>query len=213
MTAFLANHFRYDTMNSWNRATSYAHNVKVHKLGFSNIENNNLYELMDSEGFYDEINDLIHDFDRTHNWAYQAGFNGRSGGYLVLYQGGRRESGYKSWCTKCGQPNYQVATEEHKTCGRCNQDSRVNYTKPHMQTYSQPGLGMDEDREFDPEEWTMEMLRDRVELVQEFDQLAEEIRELARAMAQDCESVEEDIIVHKTVKVIKHKEAEHACGH
>ena len=28
MAEFLANHFRYYTMNSWNRLTSYANNVK-----------------------------------------------------------------------------------------------------------------------------------------------------------------------------------------
>lgn len=34
MIAFLKNHFRYDTMNSWNRSTSYANNVKNLQLGY-----------------------------------------------------------------------------------------------------------------------------------------------------------------------------------
>ena len=29
MVEFLAGHFRYNTMNSWNRGTSYANRVKV----------------------------------------------------------------------------------------------------------------------------------------------------------------------------------------
>jgi hypothetical protein len=33
MTAYLKNHFRYHTMNSWNRSTSYACNLKVNRLG------------------------------------------------------------------------------------------------------------------------------------------------------------------------------------
>ena len=33
MTAYLENHFRYPTMNSWNQATSYACNLKVDRLG------------------------------------------------------------------------------------------------------------------------------------------------------------------------------------
>lgn len=32
MIDYLKNHFRYDTMNSWNRATSYANNVKIHRV-------------------------------------------------------------------------------------------------------------------------------------------------------------------------------------
>ena len=35
MTAYLENHFRYPTMNSWNQATSYACNLKVDRLGLS----------------------------------------------------------------------------------------------------------------------------------------------------------------------------------
>ena len=32
MTGFLARHYRYNTMNSWNRSTSYANNVKIQNL-------------------------------------------------------------------------------------------------------------------------------------------------------------------------------------
>ena len=32
MIAFLKNHFRYDSMNSWNRSTSYANNIKLYKV-------------------------------------------------------------------------------------------------------------------------------------------------------------------------------------
>jgi hypothetical protein len=35
MIAFLVEHFRYDTMNSWNGSTSYAHCIKFSRLGLS----------------------------------------------------------------------------------------------------------------------------------------------------------------------------------
>jgi len=38
---------------------------------------------------------------------YTIGSNGRSGGYLVLYQGEYYDPGYKSRCRACGQLNYQ----------------------------------------------------------------------------------------------------------
>lgn len=44
--------------------------------------------------------------------------NGRSGGYLVLYQGELKPSGYKSYCPRCGQKNYQEATASNNTCRR-----------------------------------------------------------------------------------------------
>ena len=32
MITFLKKHFRYPTMNSWNRSTSYANCIKLHKI-------------------------------------------------------------------------------------------------------------------------------------------------------------------------------------
>ena len=35
MVDYLQGHERYNTMNSWNRLTSYANNIKIHRLGLS----------------------------------------------------------------------------------------------------------------------------------------------------------------------------------
>ena len=92
MTEFLLNHFRYDTMNSWNCSTSYAANVKIYNLGLSRVESDKLYELIETDDFYDEINWLIHDFEVEHDHLWRVGFNGRSDGYLVLYEGYKKPS-------------------------------------------------------------------------------------------------------------------------
>lgn len=109
MIAYLTEHFRYDTMNSWNRATSYAHNIKISHLNHVDDITDKLYDLIGVEGIYDETdyNFYLREFEARHNWAWQIGTNGRSGGYLVLYQGGRKDSGHKSRCTSCGQLNYK----------------------------------------------------------------------------------------------------------
>ena len=39
----------------------------------------------------DEINQMLWDWDESNNFSWQVGFNGRSGGYLVLYQGGVKD--------------------------------------------------------------------------------------------------------------------------
>lgn len=78
---------KYYTMNSWNRETAPAYNMKIYNLSYSQEVKNRLYEMMNLPGFYDEIEFLISDFEQE-NPGYNAGFNGRSGGYLVLYKQG-----------------------------------------------------------------------------------------------------------------------------
>lgn len=81
---------RYWTMNSWNRSSSLAYNLKIYNV-IDNELQDKVYELMELDEFYDGINELIREFDWFHNYEWQAGFNGRSGGYLVLYKGGIRD--------------------------------------------------------------------------------------------------------------------------
>ncbi len=83
---------RYYTMNSWNLSTAPAYNMKVRNVIPSKYQDK-VYELMGAEGFYDGINMLCNEFDDEHNHEWQAAFNGRSGGYLVLYRGGKHENG------------------------------------------------------------------------------------------------------------------------
>ena len=59
----------------------------------------------DSPSDSDELKELMDNFAAEHNYRWQVGMNGRSGGYLVLYQGEITPSGYKSFCTSCGQLN------------------------------------------------------------------------------------------------------------
>ena len=85
---------RYLTMNSWKECSSLAYNMKVYNLTEDSRIKEKLYELLDEEkGFdlFNTINSLIENFNRLNNYEWQAGFNGRSGGYLVLYKGGKDE--------------------------------------------------------------------------------------------------------------------------
>ena len=120
MIEYLKNHYRYNTMNSWNQSTSYANNVKIYNLDFSSNEQNKLYELVEMSEFYDRLSYHFYEFARKHNFYWQAGFNGRSGGYIVLYQGFSKKSEYKSYCTSCGQRNYKTIEETGNCrCGKC----------------------------------------------------------------------------------------------
>lgn len=83
---------KYWTQNSWNRSQSLAYNMKVYNVIPKEFRDR-VYELMQYEGFYAPGNMLINEFDKKNNYEWQAGFNGRSGGYLVLYRGGKRKDG------------------------------------------------------------------------------------------------------------------------
>ena len=82
MFDFLVNHFEYDTMNSWNGLRSIANNVKVYNI--PEIENDSEALKALEEDDYFSINQEIRDWEANHP-GYSIGFNGRSGGYLVLY--------------------------------------------------------------------------------------------------------------------------------
>ena len=82
MFEFLKNHFQYYTMNSWNRQKSIAHNVKIYNLKLSGDHWTALTFLQDDDYF--TVNQMIEDWEAEHP-NYKVGFNGRSGGYLVLY--------------------------------------------------------------------------------------------------------------------------------
>ena len=90
MTEFLEKHFRYSTMNSWNCSTSYANNMKIYELDLPSETEEKLLDMLGCEEFWDRIHKLCGLFGEQHNYAWQASFNGRSGGYLVLYRGGKR---------------------------------------------------------------------------------------------------------------------------
>ena len=87
MFNFINEHFKYWTMNSWNRLESIANNVKVYNLGLDGDWGNALFYLYYDDDIRDlqsEISFRIHDWEREHP-GYALGFNGRSDGYLVMY--------------------------------------------------------------------------------------------------------------------------------
>lgn len=87
MWHFLKNHFTYSTMNSWNGQKSIANNVKVYNLklgGDWTVALRYLHDEGDPGLLQLYINDEIRFFEED-NPYYRVGFNGRSGGYLVLY--------------------------------------------------------------------------------------------------------------------------------
>lgn len=107
MATFLSSHFRYDTAGSHNRSTSYAHCIKINRLGLNREQTDAAYEMLGAESFWDQIDHPISDFTRSMHGSYTIGTNGRSGGYLVLYRSQYESTEYLSRCRSCGQQSYK----------------------------------------------------------------------------------------------------------
>ena len=149
-----------------------------------------------------KLSGLLEDFGKRHEWQWQAGINGRSGGYVVLYRGGIKPSGYKSYCTYCGQKNYEAVLEgQIGTCGRCEAKARLNFNQTHMQVFTWPGKDIDMYEDF--EGWSLSQLRERVELVQDFDRLCDSIVAEYIDLCKNYRIAEEEILVPKMIKVLE----------
>ena len=197
---FIAGYPDMATLNSWNRSTSYACNLKITHLGLSPEVVDKLFDMIQTQEFFDAMDECKWEFAAKHNYLWQAGMNGRSGGYLVLYQGEKRPSGYKSYCANCGQKNYQLAADGNCTCGVCGRPTRVNFSQTHIQVVTYPGRGTDDGEDF--EDWSMHALRERVKLVQELDQLADRMVELALRLTREAQVIEEEYFIPQTRKVL-----------
>ncbi len=202
MVEYLTKHFRYSTMNSWNQSTSYAQNVKIYTLGLPKEAEDKALDLISCSEFYEHISAYLHRFAAEHNYLWQVGFNGKSGGYLVLYHGYAKRSEYKSFCTSCGQRNYK-STEESGNCkcGSCGREDRVDYDIPPLDIGVYPGKPTDMYEDF--EDWDIYSIRQRVILVQEFDKLCDTILKEVCNVLKHYE-IEDEVVYHpETIKVLR----------
>ena len=194
MKDFLKNHFMYDTMNSWNNSVSFANNMKVWNLPSEYQEV--ALNLLEVEDIYDGVDDLIMDFNASTDYEWQAGFNGKSGGYLVLYQGGVKDSEYKSKCPDCGQLRYKTIAKCGTKCGRCRESNCYDLSEPIMRPYTYPGRGIDVEGYLNDSN----SLKELVEIVCDFDKLCDDIINHWIELCKNYAVVDEEILVPKTVK-------------
>jgi ribosomal protein S27AE len=203
MIEYLSNHFRYNTMNSWNRSTSYAVCVKVdHVPGLTKEQRDACYAMLDvDDGVWDEsgYNQVLEEFAEENRWEWQIGTNGRSGGYLVLYQGYRKQSEHKSVCPSCGQRNFEAATPESNKCGRCGKTGRYNHTFYEKGCW--PGRSTDMDEDFST--WTTHDLKARTELVRMFDKACAAAVEQFVWFAMENKAVKKTVMVPHEVTVVE----------
>jgi len=77
----------------------------------------------------------------------------------------------------------------------------VNFKQTYMQVFTWPGKDVDMYEDF--EGWTLSEIRERVELVQDFDRLCETIVAEFIDICRNYRITEEEILVPKTIKVLE----------
>lgn len=127
MFNFLKNHFEYHTHNSWNHGQSIANNVKLHRLNLSG-DWCVAYNLL-CNGEYDTISYMIDDWRRCHP-GYEVYFNGRSGGYLVIYDAGCNGHILPDSILECDDyDEYKSYCKEYFGSVKDNREELVRFTK------------------------------------------------------------------------------------
>lgn len=98
MRDWLKNHPRYDTMGPWNASTSYAHCIKINQIPIPDHLTTDPYDMIGMDEWQSVMSGIMREFDESHKYEWQVGTNGRSGGYVVLYHGGRKSNGTTYCC-------------------------------------------------------------------------------------------------------------------
>lgn len=155
MFEFINNHFTYYTLNSWNGLQSIANNMKLYNLGLEGDWTAVLDYLYDEEdigciGF--QIRDLVEEWEAKHP-EYSLGWNGRSGGYLVIYNHDKKN----------GTVNFRNILPEDLT-GYDNYEEFKEAIKDYY------GWNV---KDMIPE------LREYTQLIRDFDKLCDDLRDLA----------------------------------
>ncbi len=126
---YISNHFYYFTMNSWNRTTSIANNIKAYNLPLSREQKNKFFEILAdenlSEEFYAIINNTIREYEAKEKAEYNninVFFNGRSGGYLVLTPANSNKNIINEIITDFD--NYDEALQDLKDWGSTHKEAQ-----------------------------------------------------------------------------------------
>ncbi len=198
MIEFLVSHFRYDTMSSWNQSTSWAANVKIHRVIPSNLQDK-AYELIETDEFYDRINDILHEYSFNNNHSLQAGFNGRSSGYIVMYEGFVETKTIFTFERTQGGRDYAdgygwMDIEEAKKRGLYQKQIKT------VRTY--PGRSIDNYDFDDYKDMTAGEVKAIYDKVREFDKMVQQVINETIYLCKNSEVEEIEYFERKTKKVI-----------
>lgn len=201
MIDFLNGHQRYHTMNSWNNAHSYAHNIKIRNWVPKELEEA-AYKMLEVREPFRVIESEFNTFGRKHDWEYQMWWNGKSGGYIVLGIGGiDNKNPHKTKCDTCGRLTWY---EEEQNCHVSGCEGMLlKLEQPRGQIFTQPGKGLDMDRDY--EDWDVYLLHERYQLVKEFDAVVDKCKKIFLRYCKEWKVVERVRMVPQDYKALERR--------
>jgi len=209
MREYLNSHFRYHTMNSWNNSTSFAANVKLHRLGLPKELESTAYDMLDMSQPYNAMrHGPFMDFAEKHGYRYQIEFNGRSSGYLVMIRGGKEQSDKTAQCDCCEKYTWH---KEEISCTTQGCDGNLiplteEEKKKLFNIYIQPGKSIGDGNLMDKEEYSNDDIAELYNVVKGFDKAVEEAKKIFIKYCTEYEvkEVEEDVptLVKRLVKKV-----------
>lgn len=78
MIDFITSFETYPTMNSWNQEYGYSYDVKIRNLDLTKEEKDKVYDMLDTEGFYDGLNMIIDDWEESEKVLSFGTFNDKN---------------------------------------------------------------------------------------------------------------------------------------
>ena len=224
MLDFINSHFYYYTMNSWNGLRSIAANVKIHNLkSLTREEKNALYDLIGVDGFYDDINIIVED------WQYEMQSNGYKITKEQYYEGTGwvypADDNFEERINKIlsldgllseSKRKFTEALEQKKAvyCAFKRYKEQCKYSVGfngrsggYLVLYSKENNGNAIPDDLDNKEYyTYEDVKYYYDLVKNFDRLVESLEEHCKYMANNCEIEMETVTYSKKVPTLVYKE-------
>lgn len=196
---FLSAHPRYQTNSGVHPLTSYSHCVKLHRLGLNRSESEKAASIMQSDDYWRELAGCLREFQDDMNGGYQISPMGRHSGHLVLFEAEVYDPGYKSTCRDCGHLSLQPVSPQSCHCGECGA-LRSNLKKP-LSWSRIVGSGIDHGVTYrDMLDWSIDDLRDRLDLVRAFDSACDKTRSAFIRLLNEFMLIEQVVMVPQTVK-------------
>lgn len=200
MAAFLEDHTRYYTINSESGVTSYANCVKLYRLRLPRRIQDRAYAMLGVEEVFKNVRTVMQEWGASHDWKWQAHFNGPNKGHIVLYRGGvDYHQARTAQCDRCGQLTWHKK-ETPCTADGCDGTLKM-LSKPRPEVVTFRGVGVDEAVDF--ADWSMSKLQDRVLLIQDFDLLCDRILGLFLSYCENYRVVERQVMVAEMVKCLE----------
>ncbi len=128
------------------------------------------FEFIEMLGALEDITQIMRDFEVDHDYEWQIGFNGRSGGYIVQYKGFKKVDMHtKTICNYCGIHTGYAEEMPCKMSGCPGTLKKIGHPVYRIGMYPRKGIDMDDDFE----DWSDDTLEIRYDLVKEFDRMVD----------------------------------------